>query len=88
MGEARYPAGCAKCAALQAQLDAVCSADPCPECGCGVTATCYGCALKAEQERSKALAAVLRAGLELTASWSDVRTHDWRNMARAALGAK
>jgi len=28
---------------------------------------------------------VVRCGLELTASWSDVRTHDWRNKARAAL---
>lgn len=37
---------------------------------------------EAEVER---LREVLESGLDLTRSWSDVRTHDWRNEARAAL---
>ena len=36
----------------------------------------------AELER---LRAVVKAGLELTRSWSDVSTHSWRNKARSSL---
>ena len=35
------------------------SYEPCPKCGCGVTASCYGCRLKqAEAERDAAIRAV------------------------------
>jgi len=47
--------------AVNQVLDCLCSQEPCPKCGYGVTAACYGCALKAalaEIERLRELVAV------------------------------
>jgi len=59
-----FPAGCARCAELAAQLEAVFGMDECPKCGVGIVATCLGCQVKAERERKKALAEALRRLIE------------------------
>ena len=83
--EQGHPAGCANCAELEKQLDRLFNEDGCPECGYGVTVGCYGCELKAEQERSKALAEQivrLQDGMEI--AWgiiANVCGGDWDHPA-------
>jgi hypothetical protein len=42
-------------------LDHLYSQEPCPDCGCGVIAGCYGCAAKAMREQRDDLLAALKA---------------------------